>query len=137
MMKLYLSSSNFSYNNGEPQSHSEIFNFNDGKGYYKRYKNNRLIENKNFNKNQLKKLLNSKKNNKRINLYNLDKFSARYNEYDLHQEEKRYNKYQLTGGNNLNINYDNLKKIQNNDIEPGLDLNNTSFSKNIIRLTPK
>ena len=126
MMKLYMSSSNFSYNNGDSQSESEIFNYNNGKGTYQRFKNNNLVESKTFNKKQLKK-------------NNVNSLSNRYKIYDLKTKD-RYDIYRLTGGNvnDILVAGDiNNKEMINNDIEPGLDLNKTSFSKNIIRLTPK
>ena len=93
MMKLYMSNSNFLYNNGKSQSNSEIFNYNNGKGNYQRYKNNNLIENKNFNKKQLENFLKSKKTLQQVNKVQLP---HRYSIYDLNVEKKkRYDNYNL------------------------------------------
>ena len=135
MMKLYMSKSDYSYKNGKSDSNSEIFNYNNGKAYYKKYKNNKLIKSDTYNKEQLMELMGLKNNNDRYSIYRLDQKSNRYKQYNLYKPKNRYRHYLLKGGSNIQNFGNNLHNF--NDIEPGVDLNNTKFSKNIIRLTPK
>ena len=135
MMKLYATSSNFSYKNGKSKSNKQIFKYNDGKASYKKYKNNNLIESNTYNSEQLKKLMGLNYNN-RYDKYNLSIIRDRYQEYKLDTPINRYNQYLLNGGLSI-YNSNNTLQNNNNDIEPFIDLNNTKFSKNIIRLTPK
>ena len=130
-----MSNSIYSYNNGKSKSNKQIFRYNDGKASYKKYKNNDIIESNTYNSEQLKELMGLNNNiNDRYSIYKLNKKSNRYHQYNLDTLKNRYSHYLLKGGSNISNFGNNSQNFD--DIEPGVDLNNTIFSKNIIRLTP-